>query len=295
MREYAKKIRKLILIGASINISLSLIKIIAGIYGKSSAMVADGLHSLSDLTTDLVLILFMRISVKDRDRNHQYGHGKFETFAVMLIGFILFIAGGGIFFNGINKLIDSARGVLIHQPSIITLYIALISIIAKEFLFQFTNKKGKYLGSKALIANAWHHRSDAFSSVGVALGISGAIFLGEEWRILDPLASILVSFFIINTAYKISKESMGELLETSLPRETENTLIAIIERTEGVIGYHSLKTRKIGIVIAVDVHIEVRKDLTVQLSHDIASKIEASIREQFGRDSHIGIHIEPSM
>lgn len=281
------------LIGTFINFLLTVGKIIAGVVGNSSAMIADGVHSLSDFVTDIFVLVFIKVSGKDRDKNHQYGHGKFETFATMLISFALMIVGADILWTSSKKVYVSFHGVFIEQPGYIALYAALISIVVKEGLYWYTKISGDKVKSQAMVANAWHHRSDAFSSIGTALGISGAILLGEKWRILDPVAGIIVSFFILKVAWEIANPSIKELLESSLPEETENDVIEIIETNSGVKGFHNLKTRKIGDIFAFDVHIKVDRDLSVKLSHQIATEIENSIRDRFGDQSHIGIHIEP--
>ena len=288
-----KTIRNVTLIGSLVNLLLTVGKIIAGIIGKSSAMIADGVHSLSDLVTDIIVLIFIRISGKERDKNHQYGHGKYETFATMLISFALMIVGAGILWTGGKKVLDSINGVVIEQPGYIALYAALISIVAKEGLYWYSKLIGVKVNSQALIANAWHHRSDAFSSIGTALGISGAILLGEKWRVLDPIAGIIVSFFILKVAWDIANPSIKELLESALPEETENDIIEIIKNTPGVKGLHNLKTRKIGAIFAIEVHIKVDKNLTVESSHQIATQIEKTLRGNLGNQSHIGIHIEP--
>lgn len=288
-----KTIRNVTLMGSVVNLLLTAGKIIAGILGKSSAMIADGVHSLSDLVTDIIVLIFIRISGKEQDKNHQYGHGKYETFATMLISFALMIVGAGILWTGGKKVLDSINGIVIEQPGYIALYAALISIVAKEVLYRYTKVIGVKVNSQAMVANAWHHRSDAFSSIGTALGISGAIFLGEKWRILDPIAGIIVSLFILKVAWDIANPSIKELLESALPEETETEIIEIIKNTSGVKGFHNLKTRKIGSIFAIEVHIKVEKELTVESSHQIATQVEKSLRGKLGSKSHIGIHIEP--
>jgi len=288
-----KTIKNVTLIGSAVNLLLTIGKIIAGIVGKSSAMVADGVHSLSDLVTDIIVLAFIRISGKERDKNHQYGHGKYETFATMLISFALLFVGAGIIWTGVRKIIDSLNGVAIEQPGYIALLAAVISIITKEGLFWYTKIIGVKVNSQAMKANAWHHRSDAFSSIGTALGISGAILLGEKWRVLDPIAGIIVSFFILKVAWDIAKPSINELLESSLSEETVNDIIEIIEKHSDVKGFHNMKTRRIGDSYAIEFHIKVDKELTVESSHKIATEIEKSIRTKFGNQTHIGIHIEP--
>lgn len=288
-----QKIRNVTLIGSFINAILTIGKIIAGIVGNSSAMIADGVHSLSDFITDVIVIVFIKVSGKERDKNHQYGHGKFETFATMLISFALFLVGLGILISGAGKIIDSLKGELIEKPGFIALYAALISIIFKEGLFWYTKIEGKRMNSQAMIANAWHHRSDAFSSIGTALGISGAILLGERWRILDPIAGVIVSLFILKVAWDIAKPSIDELLDSSLPETTEKEIVEIITGTIGVEYFHNLRTRKIGEIISVEVHIKVDKNMSVELSHQIATDIEIAIRKRFGERTHVIVHIEP--
>ncbi len=288
-----KTIRNATLVGSVFNLLLTVGKIIAGIVGKSSAMIADGVHSLSDLVTDIIVLVFIKISGKERDKDHQYGHGKFETFATMLISFTLMVVGAGIFWTGSKKVFDSINGVVLEQPGYIALYAALISIVTKEGLYWYTKIIGEKVNSQAMVANAWHHRSDAFSSIGTALGISGAILLGEQWRVLDPIAGIIVSIFIFKVAWSIANPSIRELLESALPEEIENEISEIIKNTPGVKAFHQLKTRKVGAIFAIEVHVKVDKELTVESSHEIATQIEKSLRIKLGNQSHIGIHIEP--
>ncbi len=288
-----KQINKVTIVGFFVNLLLTVTKIIAGIIGKSGAMFADGIHSLSDFVTDIIVLVFVKFSSKDLDDDHKYGHGKFETFATMLISFALLVVGIGIFWSGLQKVILVYKGEIIEQPGIIAFFAALVSIASKEALFWYTIKIGKGANSQAVVANAWHHRSDAFSSIGTALGISGAIFLGEKWRILDPIAGIIVSLFIIKVAWELAKPSIKELLESSLPEETENEISDLIKNVQGVKNFHKLKTRKIGNTYAIEAHVRVDKDLSVEASHNIASEIEKLLREKFGIQTHIGIHIEP--
>jgi len=287
------EIRNITLIGSLVNLILTIGKVIAGIVGHSSAMVADGVHSLSDLVTDMIVIIFVKISGKEKDNTHQYGHGKFETFATMIIGFALLIVGVGIGWTSAEKIYMSLNGELIDKPGFIALYAALISIASKEGLFWYTKVEGKRLNSQAMIANAWHHRSDALSSIGTALGISGAILLGDNWRILDPLAGVIVSFFILKVAWDIAKPSIDELLDRSLPDKTQKEIEQIITDTDGVISFHGLRTRKIGDVISVEMHIQVDRYLTVEVSHQMATTIENTLRERFGANTHVIVHIEP--
>lgn len=292
-KERIKRIRAITLKGSFINFILTIGKIIAGVVGHSTAMIADGIHSLSDFITDVIVIVFIKISGKEKDKGHHYGHGKFETFATMLISFVLIIVGLGILITGAGKIIDSLKGELIEQPGFIALYAALISIVFKEGLFWYTKIEGKKLNSQAMMANAWHHRSDAFSSVGTALGISGAILLGERWHILDPIAGVIVSFFILKVAWDIAKPSIDELLDSSLPETTEKELEEMITGTKGVEYFHNLKTRKIGEMISIEVHIKVDNNMTVEISHQIATEIEKTVRKRFGERTNVIVHVEP--
>ena len=288
-----KEARKVTWVGFAVNMVLTILKIIAGFVGKSTAMIADGIHSLSDFVTDVLVILFIGISDKDKDDDHRYGHGKFETFATLLISLALILVGIGIFWSGLSKIIQVFEGNILEKPTYLALVAALVSIVSKEALFWYTKIVGDKINSNAVIANAWHHRSDAFSSIGTALGISGAIFLGESWRILDPIAGVIVSVFILKVAFELGMPSVHELLERSLPKETEKSIIEIIEAHPDVIFQHNLKTRKIGNIFAIDVHIKLDKDISFVKSHDVATEIEVSLREKFGSKTVTNIHTEP--
>ncbi len=288
-----KEAQKVTFIGFLVNMILSCGKIIAGIVGQSTAMLADGIHSLSDFITDLIVIIFIRLSGKASDDRHTYGHGKYETFATLFISVALFVVGLGMIYDSVDKIIRAIDGEYIPKPQIIALYAALISIISKEILFRYTKKVGEKINSQAVIANGWHHRSDAFSSIGTALGISGAIFLGEKWRILDPIAGFVVSIFILKVAYDLAKPSFEELLESSLPEKTCNLIKEIIESQPEVRDFHKLRTRKIGNYIAVDVHVMLDINLTFEEAHEVTRKIEKIMKAKFGNNIHISIHAEP--
>ena len=285
--------KKVTWVGFGVNMLLTVIKIIAGFAGKSTALIADGIHSLSDFVTDLLVILFIGISGKEKDDDHRYGHGKYETFATLLISLALMLVAIGIFWSGLTKVIQVFRGEILEQPTYLALAAAIVSIIFKEGLYWYTIKTGEKIKSNADIANAWHHRSDAFSSIGTAVGVSGAIFLGETWRILDPIAGVIVSVFIVKVAFELGMPSMHELLEKSLPKETEKAIVDIIESHPEVILQHNLKTRKIGYIYAIDVHIKLDKNISFVKSHDVATEIEISLREKFGEKTVTNIHTEP--
>lgn len=288
-----KEIFRITWIGSIANFLLLIIKFLAGIIGHSAAMVADAVHSLSDFVTDIIVILFVRISGKPEDENHDYGHGKYETLATAIIGIILFFVGVGILVNGTTSVIDTLNGKPLAPPSILALIVAGVSIITKEALYQYTVIKGKHLNSQALTANAWHHRSDAFSSIGTLAGIGGAICLGEKWRVLDPIAAIVVSLFIMKVSIKLLKPCVDELLERSLPAETENKILDIILSFSEVSSPHHLRTRRIGNNIAIEVHIRMDGNISLLDAHTLASKIEQRLKAEFGEKTHIGVHMEP--
>ena len=293
MNAREKEIYKVTLTGTAVNAVLIVLKFIAGFVGRSSAMVADAVHSLSDFVTDIIVIVFVKIAGKPRDKGHEYGHGKFETFATMIIGFILCLAGLGLMINGIELVVHSLHGHTLPKPGMLALVIAIISIISKEWLYRYTTNVGKKVNSQAVIANAWHHRSDAISSVGTLIGISGAIFLGDKWRILDPIAAIVVSLFIIKSGYDIMKPAVADLLEASLPESMENEILKLVKTVPGITYVHNLRTRRIGNDIAVDLHVKMDGHLTLTTAHELATEAENAIKSRFGNNSIINIHMEP--
>lgn len=291
--EREKKIYRVTIMGSIVNTVLLAFKFAAGILGHSAAMIADAVHSLSDFLTDIVVLVFVKISSKPRDDGHAYGHGKYETLATAFIGLTLFAVGVMIGAEGIRKIWHVAHGGVLESPGWIALAAAVASIVLKELVFRISYKVGKDTQSDLVIANAWHHRSDALSSIGTGLGIGGAILLGHKWAILDPLAAVVVSVFIIIAAVKLLGESLGELLEKSLPKETERKIIEIAASEEGVSDIHRLMTRKIGRRIAIEMHVRMPGDDSLEKAHSRASDIERRLREEFGADTHIMIHIEP--
>lgn len=288
-----KKAARVTWVGFFTNLILSAAKIVAGVVGRSSAMVADGIHSLSDFVTDFIVIIFIKISAKNEDSDHPYGHGKFETFASMLISFALFIVAIGIFYSGSVKIYEVLNGRTIERPTYLALVMAAVSIVVKEGLYWYTIIIGRKIDSPAVIANGWHHRSDAFSSIGTLIGISGAMFLGERWRILDPITSVIVGIFIIGVAYKLARPSIQELLEMSLPQEIEQNIEQKIQATPGVITFHHLRTRKNGNAFIIDMHIKVDARSSIVEAHDIATHVENNLKAAFGKHTQVNVHIEP--
>ncbi len=280
--------------GFFVNLALTAGKLAAGIIGHSEAMIADAVHSLSDFATDIVVLASFRVVGKPADKEHDYGHGKYETLATAIIGVALLLVGAGIFWSGACRIwAVVVKGQHIPAPGMIAMAAAVVSIVVKEWLYRYTVRVGKKIESQAVIANAWHHRSDAFSSIGTMLGIGGAILLGDKWHILDPLAAIVVSFFIVKVAFEISSGSVKELVEESLDDEAEAEIVGIASGIPGVGDPHKLRTRRIGHDIAVDLHIRVDPDLHVQEAHDIASEVETRIRKRFGETTIVSIHVEP--
>ena len=288
-----KEIYRATLIGSIVNAILIVLKFIAGTVGRSSAMVADAVHSLSDFVTDVIVLVFVKIASKPHDKSYDYGRGKFETFATMIIGFILCLAGLGLMINGIELIIHSVKGNSLPRPSSLALVIAIVSIVSKEWLYRYTIAVGKKVNSQAVVANAWHHRSDAISSIGTLIGVGGAMFLGDRWRILDPIAAVVVSLFIIKSGYDIMKPAVTDLLEASLPEEVEEEILALVKSVPGIGFVHNLRTRRIGNNIAVDLHAKMDGHLTLSTAHAMASEAENAIRKRFGEKSIINIHMEP--
>lgn len=289
-----KEIYKVTIVGALANVTLLIFKFVAGIISNSAAMIADAVHSLSDFVTDVVVIVFVKISSKPQDKSHDYGHGKFETLATLIIGIALLFIGLMILYNGVSATYRCIwLGEELHRPGMIAFWAAIFSIILKEAVYQYTVFKGRNLNSQAVIANAWHHRSDAFSSIGTAVGIGGAIFLGDKWVVLDPIAAIVVSVFIINVSLKIIIKSINELLEKSLPDEIENEIIKVAESFDMVKDVHDLRTRRIGNNIAIEMHLLMDGNLSLQCTHNTTELIESELRKKYGEHTHIAIHVEP--
>lgn len=291
MRE--REIYRVTIVGSIVNFLLLVFKFFAGIAGHSAAMLADAVHSLSDFITDIIVILFVRLSAKPEDEGHDYGHGKYETLATAIIGIFLVFVGFGIFWNGASSIYRFFQGGTLQEPGRIALMGAIASIIFKEILYQYTAFKGRKLNSQAVIANAWHHRSDAFSSIGTALGIGGTILLGDQWRILDPAAAVIVSFFIMKVAVGLLIPCVDELLEKSLPSEVEEKILETILSFPGVTSPHHLRTRRIGSYCAIEVHVRMDGQISLEEAHKTATKVENKLKELFGKGTLINIHVEP--
>ena len=289
----SSEIYKVTLIGGAVNVLLLLIKFVAGIVGHSAAMVADAVHSLSDFLTDIVVLMFVRISGKPKDKSHDYGHGKYETLAMTIIGLALLAVAIGILYSGITKIIDWVNGEDLVAPDLLALWAALLSIVTKEGVYRYSIMKAHQLNSQAVEANAWHHRSDALSSIGTAIGIGGAIFLGHRWAVLDPLASTIVGFFIVKVSVDLLRNGIGDLMEQSLPDAVEEEILGLVASLPDVESPHDLRTRRIGNHYAIEMHILTDGDITLREAHDKASEVENLLREQYGDETHVVVHVEP--
>ena len=292
--EREKQIYKVTLLGSVGNAVLVIIKFIAGILGRSSAMVADAVHSLSDFLTDIIVLVFVGISARPQDRSHDYGHGKFETLATLFIGLALIGAAIGIIVSGALKLAAWLKGANLSAPRSLALWVAVLSILIKELMFRYTEKKGRELTSPALTANAWHHRSDALSSIAAAIGIGGALLLGGRWTVLDPLASIVVGAMLLKVAWDIMKPCLGELTDESLPEKTEDEIMGIVNSFPGITEPHNLRTRRIGNRVAIEAHIRMDGSLSLLQAHELTSEIERKLKERFGSETIVTLHMEPT-
>jgi len=288
-----KEVYKVTLIGAIVNIVLLAFKFVAGIVGHSSAMIADAVHSLSDFVTDIIVMVFVRISGKPSDKSHDYGHGKYETLASTLIGLALFAVAAGILYSGIIKIVAWAGGEQLSQPGILALWAALLSVVLKEAVYRYSIVKARQLKSQAVEANAWHHRSDALSSIGTATGIAGAIFLGQRWAVLDPLASVIVGVFIMKVSYDLVRMGVGDLMEQSLPDEVESEMLRLVASIPGVERPHALRTRRLGNRYAIELHILMDGNISLREAHDKATEVEQILRNHYGEETHIAVHVEP--
>ena len=288
-----RSIYRVTLVGFAVNLLLSLAKLAAGIFGRSAAMVADAVHSISDFATDCVVLFFVRISSKPKDKDHAYGHGKYETVASIIIALALGAVGVGICINGAEKIAAVVRGEEIARPEFIALIAAAVSIAVKEWLYRYTVKVGRETESPAVIANAWHHRSDALSSIGALIGVGCAYVLGGRWVIADPIAAIVVAAMILKVAIDLLRQGCYELVEGALPEAVEEEILRIVTEDATVSQPHNLRTRRIGATIAIEIHIRVDGDMSVRESHSLTVAIERRLRERFGENTMIAIHVEP--
>lgn len=288
-----KEIVRITLWGSAVNAALTAMKFVAGIIGCSAAMIADAVHSLSDLLTDFVVLLFVKISSRPADNEHPYGHGKYETLATSIVAIALLLAGGVLAAEGIRKILSAIHGAELVMPGRIALWAALISIAAKETIYWLTVRVSRRVQSSALEANAWHHRTDALSSIATAIGIGGALIFGGNWAILDPIAAVLVSIFIIVTAAKLLHEAVQELMEKRLPEEVEQQIRDIVAQDSEMSEMHHLRTRRVGNVFSIEMHLRMNGNISLYEAHRHSVLLEQKLRERFGPATLISIHLEP--
>ena len=291
--ERNQEIYQVTLVGGVVNVVLLLFKFVAGIVGHSAAMVADAVHSLSDFVTDVIVLVFVHISSKPKDKSHDYGHGKYETLAMTLIGVALLIVAIGIIYHGAMEIVAWLNGEQLEAPGTLALWAALLSVLLKEGVYQYSMVKARQLNSQVVEANAWHHRSDALSSVGTAIGIGGAIFLGQRWTVLDPIASLVVGAFIVKVVVDLLHRGIDDLMEHSLPEDVEEEILRIVGELKGVVDPHDLRTRKIGNHYAIELHILMDGDITLREAHNKASEVEDLLRARYGEHTHVAVHVEP--
>ena len=280
------------LVGMTSDVCLSALKIVTGIIGHSSAILADGIHSISDTVTDALVYAMVRLSGKGVDEHYRYGRGKFETLAAFLISILLVVVALGLMTEGLKDVWAALQGETLERPHNVALVVGIIAVVVKEGLYHYTRLKGRKTGSNALKAYAWHHRADALSTAATLLGVAGAMFLGERWRVLDPIAAIAVSVVILVLAYRLGRPAVEELLEVSLPKDEQDKIADIVNNTPGVKAFHNLRTRRNGNLRVVDLHVKVDGGLSVSDSHNITREIERQLSQELG-EVMTNIHVEP--
>lgn len=285
--------QKITWLGIWMNLALILLKTVAGFVGNSTAILADAVHSFSDFITDFALLWGVKAASRPKDDCHNYGHGKIEALVAVGMGAGLFLVALRILSEGMGKIWHFWQGDPLARPGMFALIAAIVSAIGKEWLSQKTLRVGRETGNQAVIANAWEHRSDAFSSAGVVLGIGAAMILGQKGLIFDPLAAILVSVLICRTAWQICFHSGNELIDASVDEETRRQILDIIRTVPGVNIPHNLRTRWVGKNVAIETHIKVDPALKISAAHDIATEVEKKLRQHFGSGTFISVHIEP--
>ena len=288
-RNIQKVVNKVSFITITVNILLSVIKLIAGIIGHSNAMISDAIHSASDVFSTFVVLIGIKLSTKKADREHPYGHERLECVAALLLAFVLFITGLGIGYDALKNIIQGNYSHL-QVPSILALGVAIISILTKEGMYWYTRYHAKKMDSSALMADAWHHRSDAFSSIGALIGILGAR-LG--YPIMDSIASLVIFVFIVKAAYDIFKDAIDKMVDHACDEVTENKLRQLVEQNQNVMHIDLLQTRIFGNKIYVDIEIALDGTLTLQEAHGIAEKVHDDIESYFPKVKHIMVHVNP--
>lgn len=284
-----KEIRRVTFWGLGVNLFLSFSKLAIGILGYSQALIADAVHSLSDTSTDLAVLIGVRYWSAPADANHPHGHGRIETLISFLISIIIAGVGGGLAYRAISTLPDPPKAI----PEWSVFIVACLSIIVKELLYRWTVHIGKRVKSSAVIANAWHQRSDAFSSVPVAIAVL-ASRIQPNWVFLDNIATVIVAVLILQAVWEIARPALGQLIDTAADQQEQQAIFDLALACEGVLAVHALRTRYIGPGLQVDLHVLVEPDLTVREGHDIATAVKERLLRQRPNVVDVLVHIEPN-
>ena len=292
-KERASVATKVTVIGMAINAVLTLAKIIIGFIFNSMALVADGVHSFSDFVSDVFIILSFQFAKKPADDGHNYGHGRVEVMSEVMVSLMLLVVAVSMIKSGVET-ISTLKNIPYTKPSLIVLSIAMISIMSKEVLYWYTLHYAKKLKSSAMEANAVHHRSDAISSVAVFIALGMALMLGPNWYILDPIIAICVAIYIIIVATKILFKSFNVLIDGAIDKNDYQKILDILNNIPNTSDPHHVRTRRIGSYIAVELHIRVNPDMKVKDAHKIATSIETKLKDEFGEDTFVSVHIEPT-
>lgn len=284
----AKKVSVTTIIG---NLVLSVLKLIAGIVAHSSAMISDAVHSASDVFSTFVVMIGIKLASKEPDKEHPYGHERLECVAAIVLAMVLFITGLGIGAEALGNIVQGNYNDL-QVPGMLALVAAIISIVSKEGMYWYTRINAKRIDSSALMADAWHHRSDAFSSVGALVGIAGA---RRGFPVMDSIASLVIFLFIVKAAYDIFKDSIDKMVDHSCDEKTEKDIFECVTENEDVMGVDLLQTRIFGNKIYVDVEIQVDGSYTLQEAHKIAETVHDNIEKNFPKVKHIMVHVNPAV
>ena len=294
MDERVKRAARVTWLSVLVNVVLMAGKFAVGILGHSAAMVADAVHSASDFVTDFAVMVGMRLAERPQDLDHPYGHGKYETLAAVIVGIALCGVGLMISFHAGEAIFAAVWwGRLPERPELMALWAGLISIGAKEVLYQLTAKVARDTKNDALLANAWHHRSDALSSVATSIGAGAAALFGGRWVLLDPLAAIVVGVVLLKIAWEIVRDSLDKLMEHGMLPEENAHILDLIHSIPGLFEPHHLRSRRVGAVAVIEIHFRVDPDMTVRESHELASHAEHLLKDAFGGDAIVTIHVEP--